>query len=135
MFSDSSCSPPEIHILFPKRRYVPSSCRSARVRTSASDDPACGSERHIVPRNRPSTMGRTKVSICSFEPCARMRLALPIVRNGYAAVPTFAAWNQAKHASATTDGSWPPPTSWSMVLAMSPDSPKTRSASFTSGMM
>ena len=56
MFSDSSCSPPEIHILLPLSRQVPSSCGSARVRMSPSEDPACGSLRHIVPKNRPSHM-------------------------------------------------------------------------------
>ena len=72
MFSESSCSPAEIHILLPLRRYCgPSgeSCsNSARVATSDSDDPACGSDRHIVPKKRPSSCGRTKASICAGEP-------------------------------------------------------------------
>jgi len=49
MFSDSSCSPAEIHILLPNRRYEPSSCGTAPVVTSAGEEPACGSDRHIVP--------------------------------------------------------------------------------------
>ena len=59
MFSANSWSPPEIHILVPKSRYVPSACGSARVVMSASELPACGSDRHMVPKNRPSSMGRT----------------------------------------------------------------------------
>ncbi len=82
MFSPSSCSPAEIHILVPYTRWVPSSWGSARVVMSASDDPACGSDRHIVPWKRPSTIGRTNVATCSGEPCATSRFAAAIVRNG-----------------------------------------------------
>jgi hypothetical protein len=82
MFSLSSCSPPEIHIFVPNRRYVPSACGSARVVMSANDDPACVSLRHIVPKKRPSTIGATQVSICSREPLASNRFAAPTVRKG-----------------------------------------------------
>ena len=82
MFSDSSWSPPEIHILFPRSRYVPSGCGSAMVATSASDEPAWGSDRHIVPKNRPCTIGRTNRSTSSSEPCSTSRWALAAVRNG-----------------------------------------------------
>ena len=61
----SSWSPPEIHILFPNSRWCRQQRVSARVATSASDEPACGSDRHMVPKNRPSTIGLTNVSICS----------------------------------------------------------------------
>jgi hypothetical protein len=79
MFSVSSCSPPEIHIFEPNSRYVPSGRGSARVTMSPSEDPACGSDRHMVPLNRPASIGATKVAICSGEPCAASRLALPMV--------------------------------------------------------
>jgi hypothetical protein len=59
MFSVSSWSPPEIHILLPVSRYVPSSCGTAFVVMSASDEPACGSDSAIVPNQRPSISGRT----------------------------------------------------------------------------
>ncbi len=53
MLSDSACSPAEIHILLPVSRYCgpsgDSPSYSARVAMSDSDDPACGSDRHIVP--------------------------------------------------------------------------------------
>ena len=58
---------------------------------SARLEPACGSVRHIVPVNRPSIIGRTYRSICSSDPCARSRFALPVVSSGYAAVETLAA--------------------------------------------
>jgi hypothetical protein len=46
MFSESSCSPAEIHILLPVRRNVSPAEGTALVATSASDEPACGSDRH-----------------------------------------------------------------------------------------
>jgi len=54
MFSDSSCSAPEIHILLPNRRYCgpsgDSASYSARVTISDREEPACGSDRHRVPK-------------------------------------------------------------------------------------
>ncbi len=53
MLSDKACSPAEIHILLPVSRYCgpsgDSPSYSARVTMSDSDEPACGSDRHIVP--------------------------------------------------------------------------------------
>ena len=132
MFSPSSWSPPEIHILVPKSRKLPSSAGSARVVMSASDEPACGSERHIVPWNRPSTIGRTYASTCSSEPWARSRLALPTVSIAYDQVPMPAAWNHAKQAVWTTCGSCRPPTRSSMPPPISPASATVSSAAFTS---
>ncbi|MNT33686.1 hypothetical protein D3C72_1696260 [compost metagenome] len=86
IFSDSSCSPAEIHILLPRSRYCAPSgdspSYSARVVMSDSDEPACGSDRHMVPKKRPSISGLTKVSTCAGVPCVSSRLALPMVRNG-----------------------------------------------------
>ena len=79
MFSDISCSAPEIHILEPNSRKVPSSAGSARVTMSASDDPACGSESAMVPVNRPASIGVTNASICSALPNLVNRLALAMV--------------------------------------------------------
>ena len=58
---------------------MPSSRGSARVRTSASDEPACVSDSAIVPVNRPASIGRTKASICSSVPNLVSRLAFAIV--------------------------------------------------------
>ncbi len=82
MVSLSSWSPPEIHILLPCSRNVPSSWGSAVVSTSASEEPACGSLRHIVPKKRPSSIGRTYRSTCSADPCSTSSEALAWVRNG-----------------------------------------------------
>ena len=79
MLSVSSCSAPEIHILEPNSRYVPSACGSALVRMSASDEPACVSDRAIVPENRPAIIGRMKASICSGVPNFAIRFALAMV--------------------------------------------------------
>ena len=74
------------------------------------------------------------MSICSCVPCACSRLAPPIVRKGYDDVPTFAAWNHAKQAPATTLGSCIPPTEASIELAIRPLCAKTSSAALTSGI-
>ena len=46
---------------------------------SDSDDPACGSDRHIVPIQRPPNSFLANTSFCSGVPCAISRLALPVV--------------------------------------------------------
>ncbi len=111
-------------------------CGSARVVMSASEEPACGSDRHIVPRKRPSSIGPTNVSTCSGLPCASSRFAFAIVRNGYAAVadvgglePQEAGLRDGLRAAASRrrPSSIPAPTM--------PVSANTRSASATSGMM
>ena len=79
ILSVSSCSAPEIHIFDPNSRYVPSSCCSARVEMSASDEPAWVSERAIVPENRPASIGLRNASIWSGLPNLASRLALAIV--------------------------------------------------------
>ena len=83
MFSARSCSPAEIHILLPVRRYCgpsgDSPSYSARVLMSDSEEPACGSDRHIVPKKRPASSGRTKASTWAGVPCASSRFALAIV--------------------------------------------------------
>jgi hypothetical protein len=133
MFSVISWSPPLIHILVPDSRYEPSGCGSARVVRSASDEPACGSDRHMVPVNRPWTIGRTQVSICSGVPYRSSRLALPTVSMAYALVATLAAANQPKPAAATVAGSCRPPTAASMLAPITPAAPRASSACLTAG--
>ncbi|GIR69035.1 MAG: hypothetical protein CM15mP74_02860 [Halieaceae bacterium] len=55
IFSEISCSPPEIHILVPVTLWLPSPTGSAVQRISDSDEPAWGSDKHMVPNQRPST--------------------------------------------------------------------------------
>lgn len=87
MFSVSSCSPAEIHILLPlRRKRGPSGSASksspsgtARVATSLRLEPACGSERHMVPDQRPANSLSANTRFCVSLPCAISRLALPVV--------------------------------------------------------
>jgi len=51
----------------------------ARVATSDSEDPACGSDSAMVPEKRPANSLRAKTSFCSSVPCTISRLALPLV--------------------------------------------------------
>jgi hypothetical protein len=46
---------------------------------SDNDEPACGSERHIVPENRPANSLRANTAFCSSVPCTSSKLALPLV--------------------------------------------------------
>jgi hypothetical protein len=127
MLSPISWSPPEIHILLPKIRCVPSSAGTARVITSPRLEPAWGSDSVMVPKKRPSSMGCTNRSTCSAVPWASSSLALATVRNAYAAVPMLAAVNHAVQAEATTWGTWRPPSSSSRVNVR-----RSASASFSS---
>src|SRR3569833_2656701 len=68
MFSERLCSPPEIHILVPRIRQVSSLADSARVVISAREEPACGSESHIVPSHRPWIILYRNTPFCSSQP-------------------------------------------------------------------
>ncbi|MNE51546.1 hypothetical protein D3C80_1461800 [compost metagenome] len=52
------------------------------VRTSARFDPAWGSDRHMVPNQRPAISGKAKVSTWAAEPKVAMRRALAVVSIG-----------------------------------------------------
>jgi hypothetical protein len=49
------------------------------VATSLSEEPACGSDRHMVPAQRPENSFLAKTSFCISVPCTISRLALPLV--------------------------------------------------------
>ncbi|MCY1510792.1 hypothetical protein D9M68_451810 [compost metagenome] len=53
MFGVRSCSPPEMKILLPFTRTLPSACAVARVRTWPRSLPACASVRHMVASHSP----------------------------------------------------------------------------------
>ena len=46
---------------------------------SDSDEPACGSDRAMVPAQRPENSLSANTSCCLVVPCTRSRLALPTV--------------------------------------------------------
>ena len=88
MFSVSSCSPAEIHILLPLEPVaraerigleVVAVGHGARGDVATGDEPACGSLRHIVPNHGRRTRCCANTSCCSGVPCAISRLALPLV--------------------------------------------------------
>ena len=74
MFSVSSCSPAEIHILLPLQAVaraerialeVGAVGHGARRDVGQADEPACGSDRHIVPDQRPANSFFANTSFCS----------------------------------------------------------------------
>ncbi len=46
---------------------------------SLSDEPACGSLRHMVPEKRPANSLRANTAFCISVPCTINRPALPLV--------------------------------------------------------
>ena len=72
-----SCSPPDIHILVPLIEYEPSVFKSALVLMSAREEPAWGSDKHMVPNQFPSTKFGRYFLFNSSEPHALSMLATP----------------------------------------------------------
>jgi hypothetical protein len=83
-----------------------------------SDDPACGSDRHIVPVKRPEIMGRTKRRRSCSSPKLASSCAAPAVSAAYEWNATFALEKTAVQALAITSGSCRPPSSASKVAAV-----------------
>ena len=73
-------------------------------------DPACGSERHIVPEKRPLNSFFANTSCCIGVPCAISRLALPLVSMP-PPMPIAALAKKLLAAISTTHGSCMPPSS------------------------
>ena len=46
---------------------------------SDSEEPACGSDKHMVPVNRPENSFSAKTFFCNSVPCAINKFALPTV--------------------------------------------------------
>ena len=57
---------------------------TARVAISESDEPACGSEMHMVPNQRPDNWFAANTRFCASVPCTISRLALAVVSLGRA---------------------------------------------------
>ena len=79
--------------------------------SSLSEDPACGSDRHMVPDQRPENSLSAKTCFCSADPCAINRLALPTVSMPEPML-TDAMAKKALAAASTVYGSCMPPMSW-----------------------
>ena len=74
-------------------------------------EPACGSERHIVPVKRPANSFLANTSCCSGLPWAISRLALPLVSMPPPPMPMPAFEKKLFAAISTTQGSCMPPIS------------------------
>ena len=74
-------------------------------------DPACGSDRHIVPEKRPANSFFANTSCCSGVPCTISRLALPLVSMPPPPMPMPALAKKLLAAISTTHGSCMPPIS------------------------
>lgn len=107
--------------MVPISRYVPSEQGSARVVISANEEPACGSDRHMVPRYRPSTIGTSQFSICSAEAYSANSAALAAVNSRYDDVDGFAAWISAIAERPTHEGRCMPPSSGANGAAINPE--------------
>ena len=72
---------------------------------SASDEPACGSDRHMVPKQRPSSIGRTQVVDLLLGAVLGEQVGVADRQERIAtSVLALAAWKQAIAACATTVG-------------------------------
>ena len=74
-------------------------------------EPACGSDRHIVPEKRPANSFFANTSCCSGVPCTISRLALPLVSMPPPPMPMPAFEKKLLAAISTTHGSCMPPIS------------------------
>mmetsp|Transcript_28953 Transcript_28953/g.87654 ORF Transcript_28953/g.87654 Transcript_28953/m.87654 type:complete len:214 (+) Transcript_28953:849-1490(+) len=111
-----------IHILFPRILYVPSGCGCAVVRMSVSDEPACVSERHMVPHQSPlSSFGSTCARCSSVPWCCRI-FAAPTLSAKCAEKPAFADEKCSPTAPLTATGICDPPTSASIDVVRKPAS-------------
>ena len=129
MFSAMSCSPYVMKILVPKILYVPSPCGTARVRTAARSEPACGSVRFIVPVHLPVIKGSMKRFFCSSLPAVSIASMAPSVSRPTSANATFDAFSISMHGVATSLGRPWPPNSAGCCTPCQPASAKLRNAS------
>jgi len=87
---------------------------------SLSDEPACGSLRHIVPNHSPENSRAAKTSRCRAVPCAISSPALPCVSIAYPPIAMQACEMNALAAFSTVQGSCMPPISASCDAAIMP---------------
>ena len=100
---------------------------------SASEEPACGSDRHMVPSASPAICGWAKAATWAGVPNAAISRALAMVSIGKAEAEMLAAMNAAIETLAARIGSCIPPRSASKVPAISPAAAYWRTASAISG--
>ncbi len=124
-----------MNIFWPKTRYVPSGCGTARVRTCARSEPACGSVKFIVPVQLPSISRGRYLSFCSSEPATSNASIAPSVSSGQSANDRFAACIISMHAAPTILGRPCPPYCVGCWIPCHPASPNDLKASRKPGLV
>ena len=104
----------------------PAAERTARVRTAARSEPACGSVRFMVPVHSPDTIFGRYVRFCRSEPLRWIASIAPRVSMGQSAKAMFAPFHISSISEDSTRGrSWPP---YSRGQASAPHPPPTNFA-------
>ncbi len=116
-------------IFCPNSLYVPSGCGTARVRTAARSEPACGSVRFMVPVQVPATIFGRYESLSSSEPRSSIASIAPWVSSGHRSNARFAACHISSTAVARSCGRPCPPNSGFLVSPFQPLSQYWRYAS------
>ncbi|MNY16655.1 hypothetical protein D3C86_1499310 [compost metagenome] len=130
-----SCSPYVMKILVPNSLNVPSPCGSARVRTAARSEPACGSVKFIVPVHSPAISLGRMTAFCSSVPAVSKASMAPSVSSGHSANDRLALFSISMHGVATSLGKPWPPKSLGCSTPCQPPSPNWRNASRNPGVV
>ena len=83
------------------------------ARSAPTSEPAAGSVRFMVPVHSPATSFSAKVAFCASVPCAWINSTAPWVNSGQSASDMLAPFHISPSATATAQGSPPPPNSGS----------------------
>src|SRR6187401_3038930 len=116
-------------IFCPESLYVPSPCGTARVRTAARSDPACGSVRFIVPVHSPETIFGRYARFKASEPFSSIASMAPPVSIGHSSNAMFDAFQISSAAAATRCGIPCPPNVGFFARPFQPSSQNRRYAS------
>src|SRR5436190_1544794 len=96
-------------IFWPYSLKLPSGSGTARVRTAARSEPACGSVRFIVPVHSPATIFGRYLRLSSSLPLSSIASIAPWVSIGHRSNAMFDACHISSTAAATSCGRpWPP---------------------------
>ena len=88
---------------------MPSARGTARVRTAARSEPACGSVRTMVPAHSPLTSLGRYVAFCASEPESSRASMAPCVSMGQRVKETLAPFQISSTSAETSRGApWPP---------------------------
>ena len=122
MFSVRSWSPPEMKILRPEMRQLPSGCATARVASWRRSVPACGSVMHIVAVQSPSDRRGTTCRFTQSGPSAASMLAAGAQKLLYIEKEWPVDARSSVTGTAITGGSPAPPSAWARLSRCQPAS-------------